>query len=176
MLILLSTALMLSSMPVYAADIDSMTFEELKEAYLELEEKYNSLIGEETSNTESDGFSYSAEGFTYKYLKNEVKNIDGTDYVFVFFEYTNDSGESSIPCYSLTVTAFQNGIEIDSFMSMSDGIPEAERAFKEIKNGTTTDIALKFELSDDSPIELEISPMIVFGDTPIGEYKFELNK
>ena len=88
--------------------------------------------------------------------------------VFVFFEYTNDSGETSVPYYSLITTAFQDGIEINSYISMGDGVPEAEKAFKEIKSGTTTEIALKFELSDDSPVELEIRPMLLIGDEPIG--------
>lgn len=180
-LLALVAALCISTGSVsYAADIDSMTLEELKTAYMDLEEKYNALLAsieaENTDQNSDSDFVYSAEGFTYKYLKNEVKNVDGEDYVYVFFEYTNDSGETATPYYSLAVQAFQNGIQINSYMSYGEGIPEAETAFKEIKTGTTTEIALKFELSDDSPVSLEISPMFVIGDAEIGEYEFELNK
>ena len=61
-------------------------------------------------------------------------------------------------------------------MSINDGVPEADTAFKEVKDGTTTDIAYKFELSDDSPVSLEIQPMVSWGDTEIGELTFELNQ
>lgn len=174
-------ALSLSMFPLtsYAADIDSMTLDELKEAYLVLEEKYNTLLkNSETEMPESSDseFIYSAEGFTYKYLKNEVLNIDGTDYVYVFFEYTNDSGETAMPYYSLSVQAFQGGIQIDPYMSFDESIKEAEIAYKDIKTGTTTDVAFKFEITDDSPVSIEVSPMFIVGDVEIGEYTFELNR
>lgn len=173
-------ALTAFSMNAYAADIENMTLEELKAAYMELEAKYNELAAGESSSEDTEGsgedFVYSCEGFTYKYLKNEIKNIDGIDYLYVFFDYTNDSGETSVPYYSLTVSAFQEGIEMTPYASFDEGIPEADKAFKEIKTGTTTDIALKYELYSDAPVSLEISPMITFGDEEIGEYEFELNK
>lgn len=164
----------------HAADINNMTFDELKQAYIELEEKYNTLLGEsemEAENVRSDTiFSYSAEGFTYKYLKNEMKTIDGTDFVFVYFEFTNDSGNTTSPYYSLTSRAFQNGVEIESYMSFDEGVPEAETAFKEVKTGTTVDIAFKYELADDSPVSIEISPMFITDGIEIGEFEFELTK
>lgn len=180
---ILASCLILAPMTTYAEDIDvyEMSLEELQNAYLELQEKYNALLSEShESNPIIDAanldFEYTAEGFTYKYLNNEVKEIDGTNYVFVFFEYTNNSGETAMPYYSLTVSAFQNGIEMESYMSIDDGVPEADIAFKEIKTGTTTNIAYKFELSNNSPVSVEIQPMVSWGDTEIGEFTFELNE
>ena len=179
--VLLASALIGAAIPASAADIDSMTLEELKEAYKELETKYNALLEEsgaaetetELGSVETD-FEYSADGYTYKYLKNQIETIDGTDYVYVFFEYTNDSGQSAMPYYSLTTKAFQNGVEIQSYMSIDDPIPEANTAFKDVQTGTTTDIAIKFELVDDSPVSIEIQPMVSWGDIEIGEFTFDL--
>lgn len=180
-ILLVSGLLCCNATPVMASDVDSMSLEELKEAYKELESKYNELLAQ-TTEPQSDAeaevasdFQYSQDGFTYKYLKNEVKTIDGSDYVYIFFEYTNDSGETSTPYYSLATTAYQNGVQIDSYISIQDGVPEADVAFKEVKTGTTVDIALKFALSDDSPVSVEISPMLTYGDTEIGEFTFDLN-
>ena len=166
---------------VAAAAIDSMTFDELKEAYKELEAKYNALLKEsEESSVETDSkntdtkFEYSADGYTYKYLKNQVETIDGTDYVYVFFEYTNDSGQTAMPYYSLTTKAFQNGVEIQSYMSIDDSISEANTTFKDVQTGSTVDIAIKFELVDDSPVSIEMQPMVSWGDVEIGEFSFDL--
>lgn len=179
--ILLAGALAGTAVPVSATDIDSMTLEELKEAYKELETKYNALLeesGESSAETASKNvdtnFEYSADGYTYKYLKNQVETIDGTDYVYVFFEYTNDSGQTATPYYSLTTKAFQNGVEIQSYMSIDDPISEANTTFKDVQTGSTTDIAIKFELVDDSPVSIEIQPMVSWGEVEIGEFTFDL--
>lgn len=180
----LISCLMCTPITTYAEEVNvyEMSLEELQNAYLELQEKYNALLSESGETNATAGttaehdFEYTAKGFTYKYLNNEVKEVNGTNYVFVFFEYTNNSGETSTPYYSLTVSAFQNGIAMQSYISINDEVPEAELAFKEIKTGTTANIAYKFELSDDSPISLEIHPMFSFGDTEIGEFTFELNE
>ena len=159
-------------------DISNMTLEELQQAYLELQQKYDELLSKSSVSSEPEtdyDFEYSAEGFTYKYLKNEVKNIGGSNYVFVFFEYTNNSNDTAIPYYSLVVSAFQNGVEISSYMSIDDGVPEADVAYKEVKSGTTTNVAFKFELSDESPVSIEIQPMVSFGDVEIGEFTIDLN-
>lgn len=164
-------------------DISSMTLEELQQAYQELEAKYNALLEKSTNGSDTENsaaeitdadFEYSADGYTYKYLKNQVETIDGTDYVYVFFEYTNDSGQSTMPYYSLSTKAYQNGVEIQSYMSIDDPIPEANTAFKDVQTGTTTNIAIKYELTDNSPVSIELKPMVSWGDTEIGEYTFNL--
>lgn len=168
--------------PLYASaestDISGMTLDELQKAYVELEAKYNSLLeksGETEIETVSD-FEYEADGHTFKYLKNEVAEKDGEEFVYVFFEYTNDSGESTTPYYALSVNAYQNGVQIDPYISYDEPFEEADTAYKDIKSGTTVDIALKFLLSDDSPVSIEISPYVMWGEMKAGEFTFELNK
>ena len=179
--VLLASALIGAAIPASAADIDSMTLEELKEAYKELETKYNALLEEsgaaetetELGSVETD-FEYSADGYTYKYLKNQVETIDGTDYVYVFFEYTNDSGQSAMPYYSLAVQAYQNGVELNSGSVYDTGIPEADNTMKSVQNGTTIEVAFPFELADKSQVSIEVRPMVIIGDMEIGEYTFDL--
>lgn len=59
---------------VSAADIDSMTFEELKEAYKELETKYNALISEENSNAASSNSSSDIPLVTYDDISSGAYN------------------------------------------------------------------------------------------------------
>lgn len=128
---------------------------------------------------ESDGaFSYTQEGHTYKYLDNEIINDDANGKrVVIYFEYTNDSGQTTTPANALTVSAFQNGVELDGIMPGYDNaIPEADTAYKDVQSGTTVNIALIYTLSDESDVSLEISPMFYSNMTEIGKYTFSLNK
>ena len=79
-----------------------------------------------------------------------------------------------MPYYSLTTKAFQNGVEIQSYMSIDDSISEANTTFKDVQTGSTVDIAIKFELVDDSPVSIEMQPMVSWGDVEIGEFSFDL--
>lgn len=171
-------------LPIFAnaADIDSMTLDELKAAYLELEEKYNVLLGQseltEQEQVSNSDFVYATDDYTYKFLKHEVKiSDDDKDYLFIYFEFTNNSGHSTTPFYTdLNVKAFQNGVSLTQCISnlYSDTVPEEDIAFKNIQDGTTVTIALRYILSDDSAVSLEINPMIIWDDTEIGKYTFEL--
>lgn len=169
------------SLPVYATDIDNMTLDELKTAYLELEEKYNALLGQseltEQEQVSDSEFVYSTDDYTYKFLKHEVRTSDDKDYLIIYFDFTNNSGHSTMPFYSdLNVKAFQNGVSLTQCMSntYSDTVPEEDIAFKNIQDGTTVTIALRYILSDNSAISLEINPMIIWDNTEIGKYTFEL--
>lgn len=45
---------------------------------------------------------------------------------------------------------------------------------KNIQSGTTVEVAFPFELTDSSPVSIEIQPMVSRGDVEIGEYTFDL--
>lgn len=131
---------------------------------------------EETSATE---FSYENSGYTFKYLKNEVFKDPSSDseLVAVYFEYTNNSGQTTRPAGSLNVKAFQNGVEMDwTIPSYDMNMKEADMAFKDVQNGATVDIALLYRLSDESDVSLEINPSFYSDQTDVGEYTFKLTK
>lgn len=183
--IVLASLLVSSSFAVCAVDIDSMNIDELKTAYQELEEKYNKLLEEKETETETQSmeetssdidFEYSADGYTYKYLKNEVETINGEDYVHIYFDYTNGSEQSNTPFYSLFITAYQNGVELESGSVFETGVTEVDNTMKNVQSGTTLTVAYPYKLNDTSPVSIEIKPMISFGDVEIGKLEFDLNK
>lgn len=116
-------------------------------------------------------FSYSYDGYTYTYVKNEVVGNE----ILIYFTYTNESGSTSYPDSSLSIRAFQNGIELTSLMSGWDNVPVAEEnASKAIQNDTTVEVAFRYQLTDDTDVALEITPFSYSNTTPIGKYTFSI--
>lgn len=132
---------------------------------------------EKESAIHQSDFLYEQNGYTYKYLKSEVVNDSSWGKsVYVYFEFTNKSGQTCQPASALTITAFQNGVELDYVMPGYENIPEeSNNAYKQVQDGTTLNIALLYVLSDDSDVSLEIKPAFYNQDTEIGKYTFELN-
>lgn len=127
--------------------------------------------------TVSDDNTYSADGFTFTYLKNEIYTAsDGTEYALVYYEFTNDSGNTVSPYWSLSTRAFQNGIQLTAATLFGTDIRELELAETQIRTGTTVTIALAYKLDDHSNLILEISPMMISADTPIFEKEIELTE
>ena len=181
---LLCASFIFVSAPVYADEItDKIADIESRISQLEneVDELKTQLIGEpseqaNTSESQSE-FSFTSEGHTFTYLKNEVgPNHEGKDRVIIYFDYTNNTGETYCPGFALSINAFQNGISLDSAGWLGSGITEEENFYKEIKDGTTLQVAIGFTLQDYSQINLEISPLFMTNDTEIGEYTFELSK
>lgn len=116
-------------------------------------------------------FSYSYDGYTYTYVKNEVVGNE----ILIYFTYTNESGSTSYPDSSLNVKSFQNGIELTGLMSGWDNVPAAEEnASKSIQNNTTVEVAFRYQLADNTDVTLEITPFSYSNTTPIGKYTFSI--
>ena len=169
-----------SPISVYADEKDDRIAEleaqvaELESELSEMKEKYE----KNEKENEAGDFAYTQDGYTYKYLKNEIieDNTNGKR-VVIYFEYTNESGQTTSPANALNIRAFQNGIELNWMMpDFNNSIPEADVAFKDIQSGTTTDIAMIYTISDESDVSIEISPMFYTDTTEIGKYTFALNK
>jgi hypothetical protein len=153
------------------ADAKDDRIAELEAQISELQEELNSLT------TGDSDFEYTADGYTFKYLKSEVVNDSSWgDCVYVYFNFTNGSGSSCSPSSSLLIRAFQNGVEIESVSpGYNDNAPvENDNLYKQIQDGASVDIALLFKLDDDSDVSLELSPYFTDQDSVIGEYTFSL--
>ena len=123
-----------------------------------------------------DENTYSAEGYTFTYLKNEIYNGSDGEYALVYYEFTNDSGKTVSPSWSLTTKAFQNGIQLQGAYLFGTDIKELELADTQIRSGTTVTVAFAYKIEDHSNLILEISPMILYGDTKIFEKEIELTE
>ena len=95
------------------------------------------------------------DGCTLKYLRHEIlKNATGDDCVAVFYEFTNNSDESTACIYKFSDIAFQNGIELDRSLFLLEDYDNNDS--KEIKPGVSIEVYSLFNHKDMSNIELDI--------------------
>lgn len=113
--------------------------------------------------------SYTADGFTYTYVNTEAKNIGGSDYAIVYFNFTNNSGNASSALNALGVIAFQNGVSTNMYVLTDDSIPELQALTSQIQDGITLPVAYAFAITDKSDITIEIHPRMTTNETPVWE-------
>ena len=115
----------------------------------------------------NDGIiNVTVEGCTLKYLRHEIlKNATGDDCVAVFYEFTNNSEESTAFIYKFSDIAFQNGIELDRSLFLLKDYDNNDT--KEIKQGVSIEVYSLFKHKDMSNIELEVSPFVSFDNEPL---------
>ena len=89
----------------------------------------------------------------------ESKNIvkDGEIYIGLFFDYTNNSNETSAPEDFLEVMAFQNGVELVRTVYNGQRIENAVQCDTNIQAGTTTRVVWLFKKDDNSKVSVEVS-------------------
>ena len=92
----------------------------------------------------------------------------GTDYegnsiLVINYDFTNNSNREQMASFAVNFTAYQNGIETDSFL-MSDDI-DLGIGQKKIKPGTTiTGVQTGAVLEDDSVLTIELDELISFDE------------
>ena len=103
---------------------------------------------------------------TLKYLRHEIlKNATGNDCVAVFYEFTNNSDESTACIYKFSDIAFQNGVELDTSLFLLEDYDNNDT--KEIKPGISIEVYSLFKHKDMSNIELEVSQFASFDNEPL---------
>lgn len=122
------------------------------------------------------GFSYSANGYTFKFLSYKLgKNSSGDKCVITYWNFTNKSGKSVTPYWSLTLRAYQNGVELTPYSSYDGKYPEVETCYyKNIQNGAKAKIAYMHKISGKSTVSFEISPQLIYNNTKIGKMKLKI--
>ena len=83
--------------------------------------------------------------------------VNETEYVAVFCTYTNNSGQTALPCEAFDVKAFQNGIELTIIVYTGQRTEDAIQCDTSVQTGTTTEVVWLFEKQDDSKVSVEIS-------------------
>lgn len=105
--------------------------------------------------------------YTVSILNHELtEDYKGNPAIRVYFDFTNNSEDTASFYVATSVTAFQNGIELDKGYSTNNGVEEDDNNLKEIKPGATLKCALIYILDDDSsPVEVEVTELISWDDT-----------
>lgn len=116
---------------------------------------------EDGKSSAEDGI-YSNDDFEVKYIShNIVKDYEKKDCIRLVYEYTNKEEDSQSFMFATNIKAFQNGVELETAITMDDD-EEENNSLKEIKNGVTIEVARIFVLSDDSDVTVEVAPLVSF--------------
>ena len=91
------------------------------------------------------------------FVDGKLVNMNDTEYVGVFFDYTNNSGETALPCESFDVKAFQNGKELTITVFTGQKTEDAIQCDTAVQTGTTANVVWIYEKEDDSPVSVECS-------------------
>ena len=121
-------------------------------------------------------FSYSANGYTLKYLSYELgENSSGEKCIITYWNFTNKSGELNTPSSALVLRAFQKDIELTPYSSYDGKYPEIDTCnYRNVKKGKTVKIAYMHKLKNNSAVEFEIVPQYYNDNTKFGEMKINI--
>lgn len=131
-----------------------------------------------TVKEKDSSFSYSADGYKLKYLYYELgENSSGEECVITYWEFTNKSGESVIPYWSLVLKAYQNGVQLTPYSAYDDKYSEVDLCYnKNVKNGAKVKVGYMHKIDGKSPVSFEISPKLIYSNTKIGKMTIKIKE
>lgn len=172
---LMSGMLTLSCITPVFADAKDDKIAELEAKVKDLEAQIKDLKGvTKESDTKTD-FTYEQDGYTFKFLKYQVVDSDTQGKIlYTFYNFTNNSGSTIEAVNALIPRAFQNGVELSTSFPDSTPIEEYDNTYKSVQDGGSLDVVFMYQLTDESDVSIEITPISYSDDTPVGEYTFKL--
>lgn len=108
-----------------------------------------------TVTVEND--SENSEGHIIEYIEGKDVIVDEEPYIAIFTNYTNNSGETAMPCDYTDVKAFQNGVELTIIVPSGTKVEGAVQCDTYVQSGTTVKTVWLFERVDNSPVSVELS-------------------
>lgn len=97
------------------------------------------------------------DGHTLTFVERKDVVINEQTYVGLFFDYSNESGKTVLPCDAINVKAFQNGIELVVTVFTGQETEGAIQCDTQVQTGTTARVVWLFEKADDSPVSVEMT-------------------
>lgn len=90
-------------------------------------------------------------------------DIDGNNAIIVNYDFTNNSDEDIAPFVGISMTAFQDGVQLEAAFVMDTTVYDAGIGQKQLKPGASlTGCQNAYVLTSTSPVEVEVGPL--FGD------------
>lgn len=173
---LMSGMLTLSCITPVFADAEDDKIAELEAKVKDLESQIKELKGEDKEKPDSKtDFTYEQDGYSFKFLKYQVVDSDTQGKIlYTFYNFTNNSGSTIEAANALIPRAFQNGVELSTSFPDSTPIEEYDNTYKSVQDGGSLDVVFMYQLTDESDVSIEITPISYSDDTPVGEYTFKL--
>ena len=94
---------------------------------------------------------------TMTFIESKDVVIDEQTYIGLFYDYTNNSGETVLPADAINVKAFQNGVELVVTVFTGQETEGAIQCDTSVQDGTTVRVVWLFVRVDDSPVSVEMS-------------------
>lgn len=94
---------------------------------------------------------------TLEFVEGKLFMVEDKEYAAVFCEYTNNSGETCMPCDAIDVKAFQNGVELTINVYTGQTMEDAIQCDTSVQTGTTTKVIWLYEIQDYSTVSVEFS-------------------
>lgn len=89
------------------------------------------------------------------------KDYDGNSVIFITYNFTNNSNENASFLWSISDTAFQDGIQLDSALVFSDNQYDSDASSLELKPGATITLEEAYVLRNTtSPVEVELTEFL----------------
>lgn len=126
-----------------------------------------------TQKAGTDEVTY--EDTTFKFVDYEViTNDTGKDVVVAYFDFMNNTKDTTNAALYYKTYCFQNGIELD--MPTIKVVDEQGNITRNVQPGTTIRIAQSFILNDKSAVNLSVQPIVTFTDKKFIEKTLEIEK
>lgn len=100
-----------------------------------------------------------------------TEDYEGNPAIVVEYTWTNNNSEAMMFDVNVITRAFQNGVELDYAILMSDEF-DVDDSMKEIKPGVTQTVYKPYLLDDMSEVTVEVEDW--FSDGPVAEKAFTL--
>ena len=94
---------------------------------------------------------------TMTFIESKDLVINEQTYIGLFYDYTNNSGETVLPADAINVKAFQNGVELVVTVFTGQETEGAIQCDTSVQDGTTVRVVWLFVRVDDSPVSVEMS-------------------
>lgn len=142
---------------------ETMTAPSTTEAYVE------DTLPSETTNDfvpspEAPVLDFDITGFDI------VEDYKGNPALVVYLIWTNTTDETAMFATTYGVSAFQDGVGLDSAILIldDDTVKQYDDTMTEIRPGATIEVMTSFSLRSDNPIvEVEVAPWISFDGKPL---------
>lgn len=98
-----------------------------------------------------------------------AKDYEGKDVIIIQYDFTNNGADAESAMFALTMTAFQDGIQLETAFMLDDSY-QGDNSSKDIKPGVTISCESAYELPNTtSPVEFEVSELFSFDSTSVVE-------
>jgi len=96
-----------------------------------------------------------------------TKDYNGAPAIVVDFLFANNAETAESFIFSTHVTAYQDGVELDSATIMNESVYDSGLGLKKVKPGVSLVVQSAFILSSDSPVEIEVKELFSFSNDTV---------